>query len=81
MLLQDNGGDNLSTPKNGAYTFATSIAHGSAYDVKVFVAPGTQPFGCIVWGFQRHRPDYACQPNPSCRLWTRRLDLGWPVPM
>ena len=51
MQLQDNGGDNLATPKNGAYTFATPIAHGSTYDVSIFVAPGTQPFGCIAWDF------------------------------
>lgn len=51
MQLQDNGGDNLKTPKNGPYTFATPIAHGSAYDVTEFVAPGTQAEGCIVWGF------------------------------
>ena len=51
MQLQDNGGDNLMTPKNGDYAFATPIAHGSPYDVNVFVAPGTQAEGCIVWGF------------------------------
>jgi hypothetical protein len=52
MQLQDNGGDNLMTPKNGDYTFATSIAHGSAYDVSVFVAPGTQPaIPCYRWGW------------------------------
>jgi len=51
MQLQDNGGDNLMTPKNGDYTFATPIAHGSPYDVNQFVAPGTQAEGCIVWGF------------------------------
>jgi hypothetical protein len=51
MQLLDNGGDNLITPKNGPYTFATPIAHGSAYDVTQFVAPGTQPEGCIIWGF------------------------------
>src|SRR5580704_8845696 len=51
MQLLDNGGDNLMTPKNGTYTFATPIAHGSAYDVTEFVAPGTQPQGCIIWGF------------------------------
>jgi hypothetical protein len=51
MQLLDNGGDNLLTPKNGPYTFATPIAHGSAYDVTLFVAPGTQNEGCIIWGF------------------------------
>src|SRR6266850_1345226 len=51
MQLQDNGGDNLMTPKNGDYSFATPIAHGSPYDVSEFVAPDTQAEGCIVWGF------------------------------
>jgi hypothetical protein len=51
MQLLNNGGDNLITPKNGSYTFATQIAHGSSYDVTEFVAPGTQFEGCIVWGF------------------------------
>ena len=51
MQLQDNGGDNLMTPKNGDYVFATPIAHGSAYDVNVFVASGTQTEGCIRWGW------------------------------
>src|SRR6267378_476088 len=51
MQLLDNGGDNLVTPKNGNYVFATPIAHGSAYDVTEFVASGTQPEGCIVWDF------------------------------
>ena len=51
MQLQDNGGDNLMTPKNGAYTFATPIAHGSPYDVNVFVASGTQFENCYRWGF------------------------------
>lgn len=51
MQLQDNGGDNLMTPSNGAYTFATHIAHGSFYDVSEFVAPGTQVEDCIRWGW------------------------------
>jgi hypothetical protein len=51
MQLQDNGGDNLVTPKNGDYVFATPIAHGSAYDVNIFVASGTQAEGCIRWDF------------------------------
>jgi hypothetical protein len=51
MQLQDNGGDNLMTPKNGDYVFATPIAHGGFYDVSEFVAPGTQPEGCYKWGW------------------------------
>ena len=51
MQLEDNGGDNLMTPKNGDYVFATPIAHGSFYDVSEFVAPGTQPEQCYKWGW------------------------------
>jgi hypothetical protein len=52
MQLQDNGGDNLMTPGNGDYAFATQIAHGSFYDVSEFVAPGTQPaIPCYRWGW------------------------------
>lgn len=51
MQLQDNGGDNLMTPSNGNYVFATPIAHGGFYDVSEFVAPGTQPEGCYRWGW------------------------------
>jgi hypothetical protein len=51
MQLEDNGGDNLMTPKNGDYVFATPIAHGSFYDVSEFVAPGTQPERCYKWGW------------------------------
>ncbi len=39
------------TPKNGDYVFATPIAHGSFYDVSVFVASGTQFEGCYRWGW------------------------------
>jgi hypothetical protein len=53
MVLQDNGGDNLPINGNGGFTFVTPIAHGSAYDVSVFVGPTTNlGVGCIVWGFQ-----------------------------
>ncbi|HXM99048.1 MAG TPA: kelch repeat-containing protein [Candidatus Dormibacteraeota bacterium] len=51
MQLLNNGGDNLVVPKNGAYTFATPIAHGSPYDVTQFVASGTQANGCNEWGW------------------------------
>lgn len=52
MVLQNNGGDNLPVPGNGAFTFVTPIAFGSAYDVSIFVPANTQAQGCIVWGFQ-----------------------------
>jgi hypothetical protein len=36
MVLQDNGGDNLTLAVNGPFTFATAVAHGSAYNVTEF---------------------------------------------
>ncbi|MFP8777848.1 hypothetical protein [Hydrogenophaga sp. RWCD_12] len=46
VMLQNNGGGNLLLPGNGAFTFAASSAHGSAFNVTV----GTQPVGqtCVV---------------------------------
>src|ERR1700683_1545390 len=49
MVLQDNGGDNLKVSGNGSFTFPTPIAYESAYDVTIFIGPGTQPQGCITW--------------------------------
>ena len=48
VVLQDNGGDNLSLTANGSFTFATSLASGAAYSVTV----GTNPSGqtCTVSG-------------------------------
>jgi hypothetical protein len=41
VVLQDNGGDNLSVTANGSFTFATKLATGAAYAVTV----KTQPTG------------------------------------
>ena len=35
VVLQDNGGDNLSVSASGGFTFATTLTAGSAYDVTV----------------------------------------------
>jgi N-acetylneuraminic acid mutarotase len=51
-VLQDNGGDNLPITGNGAFTFVTPIAHGSSYDVTMFVAPTTQPQSCRMYFYQ-----------------------------
>ena len=48
VILQDNGGDDLTVSANGAFTFATKVSSGGPYLVKV----GTQPQGkyCAVAG-------------------------------
>jgi hypothetical protein len=48
LVLQDNGGDNLTVNKNGSYTFATAIPVGSAYSVTVLTQPNTPAQICTV---------------------------------
>ncbi len=42
VVLQDNGGDNLSVLSNGTFTFASQVANGSTYGVTVLTQPAGQ---------------------------------------
>ena len=42
VVLQDNGGDDLSVSASGAFTFATALSAGSAYNVTVKTNPAGQ---------------------------------------
>jgi PKD repeat protein len=42
LVLQNNGGDNLSITADGSFTFATPLAEGSNYDVTVLTQPADQ---------------------------------------
>src|SRR5579862_5696386 len=48
LVLQDNGGDNLTITENGAFTFATAIASGDAYKVTVLTQPTNPVETCSV---------------------------------
>ena len=48
LVLQDNGGDNLSVTANGSFTFPTQLASGSAYSVTALTQPSGQT--CTVSG-------------------------------
>src|SRR6185369_12634822 len=48
VVLQDNGGDDLSVSGNGAFTFATKLPAGAAYNVTVKANPAGQT--CTVAG-------------------------------
>ena len=48
VVLQDNGGDDLSLTANGSFTFATKLAGGAAYSVTVKTNPSGQT--CTVSG-------------------------------
>lgn len=42
VVLQDNGGDNLTVSADGAFTFTTAKANNAAYAVTVLTQPGLQ---------------------------------------
>ena len=42
VVLQDNGGDDLSVSANGSFTFATPLVSGAAYSVTVKTNPAGQ---------------------------------------
>ena len=42
VVLQDNGGDNLTVSANGSFTFATKLAAGASYNVTVKTNPTGQ---------------------------------------
>ncbi len=48
LVLQNNGGDNLTVESNGAFTFATPIASGAAYAVTVLTQPSNPAQTCTV---------------------------------
>ena len=48
LVLQNNGGNNLSITGNGAFTFSSAIASGAAYSVKVLTQPSSPAQTCTV---------------------------------
>jgi hypothetical protein len=48
LVLQNNGGDNLGISGDGAFTFATALADGSAYNVTVLTQPSNPVQKCAV---------------------------------
>jgi 6-phosphogluconolactonase (cycloisomerase 2 family) len=48
LVLDDNGGDNLSVSSNGAFSFATALASGATYKVTVLTQPADPVQNCTV---------------------------------
>ncbi len=48
LVLQDNGGDNLTVGANGSFTFPTALASGQPYNVTVLSPPINPYENCIV---------------------------------
>ena len=66
VVLQDNGGDDLSVSANGPFSFATKLAGGAAYNVTVKTNPSGQ--SCSV-------------ANGSGTIAARRRHATWPSPV
>jgi hypothetical protein len=48
LILQDNGGDNLTITTNGAFTFKAPLPTGTAYAVTVFAQPASPAQTCVI---------------------------------
>ena len=48
VVLQVNGGDDLTVSANGSFAFATALANGSAYAVRVRTQPSSPAQTCVV---------------------------------
>jgi hypothetical protein len=48
LILQDNGGDNLTVDSNGVFQFPTRVREGSQYTVTVFAQPSAPAQICSV---------------------------------
>jgi len=48
VVLQDNGGNNLSVSANGSFTFSASVSSGAPYAVTVFTQPSSPVQSCVV---------------------------------
>ena len=48
LVLQDNGGDNLTVSADGSFTFKTSVTSGGAYKVTVLTQPASPAQTCAV---------------------------------
>jgi large repetitive protein len=50
LVLQDNGGDDLSISGNGTFSFVTSVSSGAAFNVTVSTQPSSPSQTCAVAG-------------------------------
>lgn len=48
LVLQNNGGDDLSISSDGAFTFGTQLEEGDAYEITVLTQPNDPPQECDV---------------------------------
>lgn len=77
LVLQNNGGNNLSVGANGNYTFSTAIARGSTYNVTVLTQPSGPAQTCgVTNGFGTVTIANASGIQVNCVTTTVRYTIG-----
>ena len=82
VVLENNGGNDLSTSANGAFAFSTPLAQGAAYNVTVKTNPSGQtctvanPSGTVARGQRHQRLGHLRDPDAAPHLHGRGHHLG-----
>ncbi len=80
LVLQDNGGSNLTIIANGTYTFPTPVQRGSNYNVKVFSQPTGPAQTCgVTNGFGTNINGNAIDIQVNCFTTTVTYTVGGTV--
>lgn len=77
LVLQDNGGDNLSVTANGSFTFATKINSGANYSVTVMTQPSGQ--NCTVTSGAGMASANVTNVSVACTNTTSNVTIGGSV--
>jgi len=79
LVLQDNGGNNLTVTANGAFTFTTAVASGGAYAVTVFSQPSNPAQNCVVTSGSGNASANVTSVQVTCTTVTPTLTIGGTV--
>jgi hypothetical protein len=79
LVVQDNGGDNLSITANGSFTFATAITAGASYSVTVKTQPSNPAQTCTVTGGSGTANASVTSVSVTCTTTTTTYTIGGSV--
>ena len=79
LVLQNNGGNNLTVTANGAFTFTTAVASGGAYAVTVFSQPSNPAQNCVVTSGSGNASANVTSVQVTCTTVTPTLTIGGTV--
>jgi N-acetylneuraminic acid mutarotase len=79
LVLQDNGGNNISVTASGSFTFTTAVASGGAYAVTVLTQPSNPVQNCVVTGGSGAASANVTNVQVTCTLVTGPFTIGGTV--